>query len=410
MSRRVALLTAAVLALSQAMAAAQTELKPPADFSQVYPIRGVAELSCDFRNQDTALDSVAQGREIELVVTIKSDPTSVKYALTDAVQTRPEPPSRTDRSQHGIRLVGQPRLLAVDASRTAAAFREIAEYSVTLQVDPGAPPREHNVDLTFSAPGKRDERREIRFFLAPSDAEREKYVNASAADTLPRITAGSDTSISLTIANSFPNYRLRLRQLEITSEPQGLIDKITEPRTETIPGGGSRRLDVTVHGKASWLRQLWPVETKPKLKVMLKYDDGYRSEIERVPPIPIEFTLDANPAITFLFAALSVLFGGLAGAWLRMTFTKAAPGEKGVSTRARIIASLLLASVVVLLVVFTKIELLAVAAAFRVELHKPIATGLISFLVGLYDPVRLIETIRDKFGLGAAKPVSRTQP
>jgi len=80
-----------------------------------------------------------------------------------------------------------------------------------------------------------------------------------------------------------------------------------------------------------------------------------------------------------------------------------------VSTRARMIASLMLSAVVVLFVVFTKIELLSAATALRIELHKPIATGLISFVVGLSDPVRVIETILDKLGLGAPKPVSRTQ-
>jgi hypothetical protein len=404
---RVGWLTVAGLGVSQTLAAGQPGLRPPAEF-RMRPITGFAELSCDFRNPETALENVAQGREIELVITIKSDPTGVKYRLTDAVQTRPEPVSVTDRTQHGIRMVGRPRVLNDDASPTSTSFRHVSEHLLMLQVDPGAPPRSHDIQLTFSAEGRRDEMREISFFLAPRDSEKEKYVNASATEASPRITAGADTSLSLTIANSFPTYRLTLRQIEISSDPHGLIDNVSQPRSETIASGGSRRIEVTVHGRHSLLRQLWPVETKPKLKVILKYDDGYRSEIERMPPIPIEFTLEANPGITFSFAALSVVVGSLIGAWLRMTFTTAAPSERGVSTLKRVIASLLLSAIVVLFIVFTKIELLATAAAFRIELHKPIATGLISVLVGLYNPVRLIETIRDKFGLGAPKPVSQS--
>jgi hypothetical protein len=381
----------------------QPELRAPADF-RMRPITGLAEVSCDFRTPETALDTVAQGREIELVVTVKSDPSGVKYALTDAVQTRPDPGSK-DPKEHDLRKSGI-RLLSDDAGRSNAGFQRVAEYAVTLQVDPEAAPRPYDVQFTFAADNRREEFRTVTFFVAAQDSG--KFVNASATDTMPRITAGADTSVSLTIANAFPAYRLTLRQLEITSEPRDLIDRVVEKRSDIIPSSGSKRIEVKVHGRHSLLRQLWPVEVKPKLRVVLKYDDGYRDEIERVPPIPIEFSLDANPSITFLLAVLSIVLGGLAGAWLRMTFIKLAPGERGVSTRARVIASLVLSAVIVLLVVLTKIELLAAATAFRIELHKPIATGLISFLVGLYDPARLIEAIREKLGMSAAKPVSRS--
>lgn len=380
-----ALLTVALIACPRG-AYAQRELKPPADCS-LAPIRPVADLACRFSD-----DNIVQGREIELIVTITSDPTREKYELTDVVQVFPEPPSG-NRDAHGIRQLGRPR--PRPETIDPVSHRPVREYLVALKIDPEASPRPHDLRLEFVANNRAPEARLIRLYVGASDDKQERFVEASAEPAAPGITAGEDSTLDLRISNRFPSYRLKLERIEISSEPGGLIDTIKQARSEEIPAGSSRTIQLTVHGRYSFLRHVWPVESRPKLNVLIVYDDGYREGLERRPQIKFDFTMVVSQALNILLAVASILVGGLLGAWLRIRFTKTSRSERKVPIAERVAASLVLGFVIVVLMVAAQIEVLSEAASLRVALHKPIATAIISFLVALYDPTDLVQWLRD---------------
>jgi len=150
------------------------------------PIPGAAELSCQFRDPE-AEGNVIQDREVQLLVTIKSAASDVQYTLTDAVEQFPDS-QFTDRSQHAIRKKAVWQLRA-DVDST---YREIYEYVLSLEIDPAAPPRDHDIQLTFTAPNKTPVRRIIRFFVVAKD--KGAFVDAAAATTsTPSIIAGTNS-------------------------------------------------------------------------------------------------------------------------------------------------------------------------------------------------------------------------
>lgn len=388
---RSALVTAALVACSF-NARAEQQLKEPIDCS-LAPIRPVADLACRLSDGSASGDSIVQGQEIELVVTITSDPARDKYELTDVVQVFPEPQS-ANRDTHGIRLMGRPRMRS---SIDPVSHRDVREYLVALRIDPGASPRPHDLQLEFVAKNRVPEARVIRLYVGPSETNRERFVEASADPSLPAITAGEDSPLVVRIANRFPNYRLKLDRIELSSEPAGLIDTVRQVRSDEIPAGASKSIPLTVHGRYSLARHVWPVESRPKLNVLLVYDDGYREEQERLPQIKFDFTMNVSPAMSVLLAAASMLLGGLLGAWLRIRFMQPSRVERKLTIAERVGASLVLGAVIVALMVVARIEVLSEAASLRLALHKPIATAVVSFLVALYDPSELVQRLRDWF-------------
>jgi hypothetical protein len=146
------------------------------------------------------------------------------------------------------------------------------------------------------------------------------------------------------------------------------------------------------------LRQLSPIEPKPKLNVLLVYNDEYRDDIERLPQIPIDFILDVDLTTTVLITAVTLLVGSLVGAWLRIKLVQAPADEQVLAAWERVLASVLLAGVIAVMVVTARVEILAQAASLQIPLHKPAGIFLIAFIVAVIDPSDWLRKVRDKFG------------
>ncbi len=353
-------------------------------------IPGSAELSCAFRDPETGGDAIVQGHEVSLLVTVKSPADHPKYALADAVQVLPEPPSSSDRSQHAIRLRQKPWKTR---SYQDASYRDVDEWVVPLEIDSGAQPRDHDVQLTFVAANKITVSRTIRLFVGAQNQG--QFLDAAAETTsMPTITAGSESTFVLSISNKFPSYRVAVRRIVVSSEPEGLIEHFDEVRMDDIAPGTSKRVEIKLRARDPWWRQLWPIESAPKLNVLLTYDDGYRSEIERLPKIPIDVKLDASTMTIVLVTAVSLVLGALAGTWLRSRFSRLTALEKTLPTWERVLASLVLGGVIAVLAVATKVEILAEPASLHLRLHRPIAILFIALVVAVNNPAEILDRLR----------------
>jgi hypothetical protein len=390
----VALVLSLTLLACPAVAAGQTG-NVPAEFG-IAPIPDVAQLTCDFRYPERALEDTVQGHELELRLTIQSERTKPHYELTGVSQVR----DPGDPNPELVRLVGAP--IGTDV---ADDYRHVRRFDFKLKIDEQTPPRSYDLALSLEAPGAPPVRRLIRLFIGARESQ--KYVDASPAPgEIPVITAGMPSQISLQIANRFPTYVLTLRQIKVVSKPPDLIEELSEAqeKLETRVGSGDPTIiNLSITGKRALLRQLSPFETKPQLQVSLWYDDGYRTKIERVPPIPIEFSLGYDIGRTLLIAIVCVLIGATIGAWIRITFTRVPPIERKVATRNRILASVVFAGVFAIVATIAKVEVQAADGFFKIPLHKPVVTLMIAFAVGLYDPSGLIKYMRARAGLESPK-------
>ncbi len=220
----------------------------------------------------------------------------------------------------------------------------------------------------------------------------------------PRITAGTESPLTLMVANRFPTYNLRVSRITVTSNPPGLIKDIDEKLQDVIiSSDGSTHIDLKIQGQRSLIRQLSPFEEEPSLNVSLWYDDGFRTNVRRVPAITFAFSHDPSSAEAAIVAICSVLIGGLLGAGVRIKFSKPPPIERRLSVTERLLWSLVLIGVLVLIVVIAQIEVLLVTAKLSVPLHKPVVVLVISFILGLYHPSELISYIRKKAGVQTAE-------
>ena len=387
--RAVCLASTVVLLLCPGTASPQilpAELDIPA-------IRDVAEVTCDFRYPDRAPADVIQGGEPELRVTVRSEIGKPSYALSGVSQRR----DPGDSNPEFVRLVGAP--IAVEVPDE---YRYVRRFDFKVRIDDDAPPQPYDVVLRFEAPQAPPVTRPIRLFVGARASS--QYVDASAGTVAPLISAGDQSTFSLRVVNKFPSYDLMLRRVKVTSDPAGLIEDVDLELKQRIGRGDPTGIPLTVTARQSLLRQLSVFEIKPRLNVLLWYDDGYRSEIERIPEIPIEFNLGFGPSRTAAVAFVSVLLGAILGAWVRIRFTKASTVEKRRSMYDRIAASVVLGGMFVLFVMVAKVEVSAVEGMVRVPLHKPVVTLLIAFVVGLYDPADLVDYARRKAGL-ARPPV-----
>jgi hypothetical protein len=287
----------------------------------------------------------------------------------------------------------EPRL---SRSYEEPGYRQVDEYIVSLAIDAGALPRNYDIQLRFVAPDKRPVTREIEFYVGARDQA--AFIDAAAATTsIPTITAGTESPLSLTILNKFPTYRVAVRRIEVLSEPDGLIEPFRQERSEEIPALGAKRIEVSLRAKGSWRQMFWPIEATPRLRVLLVYDDGYRTGMERLPHIPIDFKLDVSLTIVAVLTAASLIAGALAGTWLRMKYTTVSARERTRAWWERVLASVILAGFIVGLALLAKVEIVADAASLRVPLHRPSAVLLIAFVVALYDPSDWVRTVRSKF-------------
>ena len=340
-----------------------------------------------------AFDDTVQGHELELRLTVQSEVRKPHYELKDVSQLR----DPGDPNQDLIRLVGVP-----SATEVPDEYRHIRRFDFKLRIAEEAPPRPYDLALILDASGVPQVRRVIRIFVGARLSQ--NYVDASTgAIGTPLITAGMSSPLSLQIVNKFPTYVLTLRRIKVTSQPEGLIEELDQKPDKRIGSGDPTRIDVTIRGRRSLLRQLSVFETKPSLIVSLTYDDGYRSGIERVPPIPIEFSLGFDMGRTLLIAIACVIVGAVVGAWLRITFMKTPPRERKVALRDRILASVVFGGVFAILATIGKVEVQAADGLFKVPLHKPAVTLIIAFAVGLVDPSWLIKYVRTRTGLEASK-------
>jgi hypothetical protein len=370
-------------------------LRPPADLA-LDPITGQADLSCQFRSPDVTGDDVMQGKDVELLVTVKSAGGGVKYTLTDAVQVSPQPQT-SDRTQHSVRLQQAPRLVHAYQDD---GHRDVDEYVVALAIDQSALPRNYDVELKFEASGKKTVLRSIQLFVGARD--KAKFIDAAAATTsTPSLVAGTTSQLSLKISNNFPTYRVAVTRIVVRSDPAGLIEPFSDTTKYPIAAFDSKPVTVTLAAKRSWRQLLWPIETKPQLNVLLVYDDGYRTGIERLPQIPIVFTLDVDTSVVVLLTIICLLAGAAAGTWLRLRFATEPPPAEGRRAWERLVAAVLLGGVIAAITIVAKVEILGGTGSWRVPLHRPVAVLLIGFIVALNDPSDLIKAIRDKF-----RPVS----
>ena len=386
------MLTVTLLVVWSGVCAAQESFRPAADF-RMASIPGAAELSCDFQDPQTKPDDVVQGRELPLVMTIVSTRGDTPYSLSDVVQSMPQP--HEDRALHQVQLVGRPTLFRTrdDVGRTTR------DYVATLKIAADASPRQYVMQLTISAPNKRDEIRNVSLYVGARDQA--NYVNASAAMANPRLSDGVSSDLSLVVENKYPTYRITLDRIEVESVPGGVIEKVKQPLQQDIPPGASRRITIPFTGRSSVLRLLSPVQPMPKLRVLLVYNDGFRSGIERLPYIEFDVLLDASPSMVLLLGLASLVVGGAAGAYLRIRFVTPPPRERKIQVWERVLASILLSAVFVLIAVLARLEVVAEAFKFKVPLHIPVATAGIAFLVSLYDPTELVGYLKRKTGLSA---------
>lgn len=396
-TQHVIALCGAALVLLSAPAARGQELRAPANLA-IEPIRGFADLSAEFRESSSATEQVVQGKEVEIVVTIKSAATGVKYVLKDAVQISPEPPS-ADRTQHAIRSLQLPRLIS---SGEDSGHRLVEQYLITMAIASGAQPRHYDIQLTFDAPNKAPLPRYIT--LSVGALEQEQFVNATAESQTPVITAGEESPLSLSIVNKYSTYALRLKRLEVRSQPPGLIEDVSQTSEIHIPAGQTRRLTVNVRGRRSLQQLLSPLASKPRLNVLLVYDDGYRDGLERIPQIPIEFDLAVSTQLTVIVTSIALLGGAIIGAWMRIRFGTADTHHRRLPRGERVLASIVLSGVVILLVVGAKVEIVAKSVSWQLPMYSPTVILLLSFAVGLYDPHDLVTTLKNRFGIGTPQP------
>jgi len=342
---------------------------------------------------------LVQDGEAELRVTIQSDITAAKYALASVAQRRQAGDSARDYL-HGP----SPEPPPVATEGIEGVFH-VRSYLVTLRIDGDTPPRPYDVDLLFTAPEQKPEMRTIRLYVGAKDAR--AYVDAETIPASPSIAAGQESRLSLLVRNNFPTYALTLTRIKVSSEPDGIVDAVDDrQRTDKLRSGGAQtRIELPLKGRRSILWYLWPVEPHPRLRVSLYFDDGFRKDVERLPPIDFTFRLE-DPAVAWSLAIASVVLGAALGAGVRLTrdhYTAAAVRKKRrMPPSVGLTIAVVLAGVIVLFIMLTRLELLIGANDYRLPLHTPLATLVISFVLGLYDPAQLIGFLRRRFPLQPA--------
>jgi hypothetical protein len=213
------------------------------------------------------------------------------------------------------------------------------------------------------------------------------------------IVAGETSPLSLLVHNQFPTYVVTVRRVKVTSIPPGLIEEIDEPHNDLVSHGDPKRMDLRIRGTWS-LSSLSPFGQKPSLNVSLFFDDGFRVDQERLPSIPISSRLALPASVTVGIVLLSILLGASLGAWIRIRFAQAPAIETGLSNSARTTASIVFALVLVLLTLVLRVEVVAgTLSDFRIPLYNPFVAFVMSFVIALYDPSRLVEYLREKAGL-----------
>ncbi len=138
------------------------EFEAPAEFGMT-PIRDVAELNCEFRYPDGAIQDVAQGGTVELRLEIKSELDGPRYRLMEVKQSR----VTGDLDRDYVHLAS-----GLDETEKREGYRRVQSYDLTLRIDLDTPPRPYDVTLVFRGPDNFPESRKIRLFVGAKQGEK----------------------------------------------------------------------------------------------------------------------------------------------------------------------------------------------------------------------------------------------
>ncbi len=277
-------------------------------------------------------------------------------------------------------------------------------YDFALSIRKDAAPRIYNVRLRFAppvVPGQSGKLDDIVESFPLNIGVRDSGLLEIDKQTLDKpivYTLGSDQTIRLRLINHFQDYPVNIEKIEVTSEPDGLVQKVTGSSaiegstiifhpTLTIDPGQRESISIPIKMAPASFSAMFDgfFDTPLALQFSFIYNDGHGRKLSDFAP---KLNLKGSPSAALWI--VSMLLGVVIGTVLKLLMEQFQMARK---ITMRVIAVTVLIGVVVTVIVWIG-HIQVLVWNFHGSYENPVVIWVISLISALIGPALLSKILK----------------